>query len=234
MKILQQADCFFYIADNMDNWAIKIQAKKKIKMLDLVPKSSWLYFNDEDECNDPSHKHEHKHSHDKNDVDPHFWTDPLTVKKMLPNLLKKLNEFNPELSKVFKSGTEKFSKKLDELNNKVITKLSKYKGENIFLFHPSFLYFLKQYGLNYAGSIEPSPGKEPSTKSTMNLVKKIKSYKAKALYTEPQLPESPVKVIAEASELKIYKLDPLGGVKGREQYFEFIMYNTNIFVKSFE
>ena len=158
----------------------------------------------------------------------------MTVKSMLPNLLKKLNDLNPELSDVFKTGTEKFSKKLDELNIKVIIKISKYKGENIYLFHPSFLYYLKQYGLNYGGAIEASPGKEPSSKSTITLVNKIKKSKAKALYTEPQLPESPVKAIAEASGLKIFKLDPLGGVPGREHYYEYIMYNTNIFVKSFK
>ena len=66
MKILQKADCFFYIADNMDNWAKKIQAKKKVIMMDMVPKSKRLSLDNEAECTD--HDHNHKHSHKKSDI----------------------------------------------------------------------------------------------------------------------------------------------------------------------
>ena len=82
------------------------------------------------------------------------------------------------------------------------------------------------------GSIETSPGKEPSAEYTMELIKKIKKAKAKALFTEPQLPEGPAKTIAEAASLKLYVLDPIGGFEGRKNYFDLIKYNTDIFCKA--
>ena len=101
-------------------------------------------------------------------------------------------------------------------------------GKQVFLFHPSFLYLLKRYGLVYGGSIEPSAGKEPSPNSIVNLVKKIKESGVHAIFSEPQFPEAPAKAVAEAAHVNIFTLDPNGGIKGRETYSEIIMYNVRI------
>ncbi len=223
----QKADALFYVSEYLDGWASNLSTKKKYKLIDLLPKSYRLNF-ESDEHNDHDG---HKHS-TKKIIDPHFWTDPLAVKAIVPVILKKLISINPENDKIYRNNAKVFEKKLTELNLEIKTKMKRFEGEPIFLFHPSFRYYLKRYGLKYMGSIETSPGKEPSADYLMKLIQNIKSSKAKALFTEPQLPVAPVKTIAEAASLKLFVLDPLGGIEKRKTYFELIKYNTDILVKS--
>ncbi len=84
----------------------------------------------------------------------------------------------------------------------------------------------------YAGAIETSPGKEPTMKTTARIIKKIKASGTKALFTEPQLPKGPAKVIAEAANLKIFVLDPVGGDKGKKKYSDLILYNAKVFARA--
>jgi zinc transport system substrate-binding protein len=235
----EKADVLFYVSDYLDGWAANLNTKKKIKIIDLLQKKYQLPFSDEDE-----HQHGHNSHNDKNEkkakhkkssqqvIDPHFWTDPICVKSIVDTLTNILINISPEKEKQYKSNSKLFIAKLEDLHKEIAQKMKNFKGENIFLFHPSFRYFLKRYELTYAGSIEPSPGKEPSADFILKLVKKIKSQKAKALYTEPQLPVGPAKTIAEAASLKLYTLDPIGGVEGRKNYFDLMRYNTNTFIKS--
>lgn len=229
----EKADALFYISEYLDGWAANLSTRRKFRMIDMLPKSFQYAFDVEDHHEHDSHNEkDQKKNKSKEIIDPHFWTDPLAVKAIVPILVKKLISINPENEKVYKASASIFDKKLDSLHNEVNKKLKNFSGEPIFLFHPSMRYFLKRYGLKYMGSIETSPGKEPSAEYTMNLIKKIKRSKAKALFTEPQLPVGPAKTIAEAALLKLYVLDPLGGIEKRKSYIDLIKYNADIFVKA--
>ena len=229
----QKADALFFVSEYLDGWAANLSTKKKFKMIDLLPKSFQYPFEggDHHEHHSKTGKNESRHK-SKKVIDPHFWTDPLAVKAIVPIILKKLISVNPENEKIYKENASEFVKNLGILHSDLSAKMKSFAGEPVFLFHPSFRYFLKRYGLNYMGSIETSPGKEPSAEFTMKLIKKIKESKAKALFTEPQLPSGPAKTIAEAASLKLYVLDPIGGFEKRKKYFELMQYNSDIFVKA--
>ncbi|NLO19041.1 MAG: zinc ABC transporter substrate-binding protein [Ignavibacteria bacterium] len=220
---VQIAKCLFYVSPHLDSWAEKLPAKSFIRLIDFVPKENILYFN-ENHSTSENDKHEHHHG----DVDPHFWTDPLTVKAMLPKLVDTLSALDPENSSSYQINAAAFEKRLDLLHRQVEVLLKDIAGENVFLFHPSFLYMLKRYNLNYAGAIELSPGKEASPRYLANLIEKIKQSGAKAIFSEPQLPDKPAKAISEAAQLNIYTLDPNGGVEGRNSYWDLILYNARI------
>lgn len=224
----QGALALFYVAPELDGWAANLSCKNRIKIMDLIPKSYQYPFEGELSSEEKGSKH----NHDKDVIDPHFWTDPLTVKALLPGLTEVLSKLDPVNSKTYRANSNSFSNRLDELNKQIEQKMAGMKGQKIFLFHPSFRYFLRRYGLVYAGSIEPSPGKEPSVKYITDLINKIKKNKAKALFTEPQLPEKPARAIAEAAKLKLFVLDPIGGIVGRESYRDLILYNTEVFLNA--
>ena len=56
----------------------------------------------------------------------------------------------------------------------------------------------------------------------------------KAVFTEPQLPEAPVRVISEEAHLPVYVLDPLGGQPGRETYDEMVKYNAQTLAEALQ
>ncbi len=228
---VQAANCLFYVSPLLDEWAEKLPAKSFIRLIDLLPEENILYYDEE-------HSSEHIHSeeceHHSGDIDPHFWTDPLTVKSMLTKLVDTICALDPNNSKTYKENAANFEKQLDSLHIQVELMLKNVIGENIFLFHPSFRYMLKRYNLNYAGAIELSPGKEASPRYLADLIEKIKSSGTKAIFSEPQLPDKPAKVISEAADLNIFILDPNGGIDGRNSYRDLILYNARTLKQALE
>ena len=77
---VQAANCLFYVSPLLDEWAEKLPAKSFIRLIDLLPEENILYY---DEEHISGHIHSKECEHHSGDIDPHFWTDPLTVKAML-------------------------------------------------------------------------------------------------------------------------------------------------------
>ncbi len=213
MKKMENSEIIFYIEENFDKWAIKESYKNLTGIFRLLPESFVLRFSE-------------------NEVDPHFWTDPLAVKTIVPDLTQILIEKEPLKAEEYKENANKFMDKLSQLDRKINDILEPVKGCEVYLFHPSFNYMLKRYGLVYAGSIEESPGKEPSPKFISDLISRIKKSESKAIFSEPQLSENSIQAIAESSGLNIYILDPLGGIEDRKNYFNLMLYNAQVLQKA--
>jgi ABC-type Zn uptake system ZnuABC Zn-binding protein ZnuA len=147
----------------------------------------------------------------------------------LTAILIKLDKPN---EKSYRDNAKAFIARLELLNLQIQARTVQIRGKSVFLFHPSFRYFIKRYGLNYGGAIEIDPGVEPSARHTTELLNKIKKSGAKAIFTEPQLNPGPAKVIAESLGIKLAQLDPNGGVAGRNNYFDLMFYNINVLINS--
>jgi zinc transport system substrate-binding protein len=220
---LERAIALFYAGPSLDKeWTAKMPAAHRIEMLLLVPEDYLLPM--------IAHEHEHgKHKHRRHETstaDPHFWTDPLAVKAMLPALAEELSALDADGRTLYHENADRFATELDELHNRTAAILEPVRGRAVLLFHPSFQYLLKRYGLEVAGTIELFPGREPSPRALHDLIKKAKSLGIHAVFTEPQLSPRPAQVIAEAANLKLYELDPIGGIEGRRSYEEIILYNA--------
>ena len=226
------ATIFLYTSESLDAWTGNLITKKSIEVLNLVPNSSKL-----SNCETCAHHHHeaeanNTHQHKNEDFDPHFWTDPLTVKALLPNLVDTLAKLMPEYAQTFKTNADLFAKRLELLNKQIAQILNDKQGKSVFMFHPSFKYFINRYGLEYGGSIEVSPGKQPSPNYLKQLSDKIKATNTKAIFSEPQLSEISAKAVAENTGTILFVLDPLGGEKGRTKYSDLLLYNARILQKA--
>ena len=221
IKAVEKATGFFFAQKDLDGWALSFAQANRIEMFELVPE------------NLRREMVPHGHSHERSHVpDGHFWMSPLTVKAALPALVSELVRLDPSGAAVYEANAESFAAKLDALHDGVSEMLEPLVGEYLLLVHPSFLYFMADYGLELAGVVEPSPGKEPTPKSMLELIAAAKEHSVKAIFTEPQLPEAPVRALAEETGLPIYTLDPLGGVPGRTTYGELMLYNAEAIAKA--
>lgn len=222
IRKIERAAALFYVGPDLDKgWISKLPAKNKIEMLALFSDEKKIFMSG------------HGAHNTRKTVDPHFWTDPLLVKAMLDNIVVVLVAFAPENAEIYKKNAKAFAKALDHLNDEITTRIYPVKGQAILLFHPSFNYFIKRYDLHLAGIIEPAPGKEPSPKFIHQTLKKMHTVKAKALFSERQSSKNSVQVLAEAAGVKAYELDPIGGIPGRENYRDLLLYNVQTFVKAF-
>lgn len=224
-----QSKAIFYLSNEIDGWAVNIPDVAKIALFDLLPDSLKLQFETGHCGGDEAPEHDHYgHNHAHGAFDPHFWTDPLTVKAIVEPLRKKLSELDPDHAANYAANAANFSARLDLLHKQVTKILAPIRGSYVFLFHPSFNYMLKRYGLIFAGTIEDMPGKELSPQKLAVLIKKVQGSKTKSIFSEPQLPERPAKLIADEAGVSLFMLDPVGGVKGRNKYNDLILYNARV------
>jgi len=226
LKGIALAQAFFYGGPGLDGeWVQKLPIPVKISMLDLVPEAERLVMADGHEHPQEPGDAEEKDHLGEGVTDPHFWTDPLTVKAMVPRLVAELSRIDPEGKSIYVINGERFKKRLDQLDRELRVILQPLAGEPLLLFHPSFNYLFHRYNLQSAGVVVEAPGREPSPKYLMALVKRIKDENIRALFTEPQLARRPALVLAEAAGIPVYELDPIGGVPGRESYPGLLLHN---------
>ncbi|HRP01338.1 MAG TPA: metal ABC transporter substrate-binding protein [Candidatus Kapabacteria bacterium] len=222
---------FFSIADNLDGWSKNIKTKKHLQLINFLPDSLKLYFSEAHNHSHEGHNHDDGHTHN-NSLDPHFWFDPIAVKAILNPLSDTLSKLLPSHSASIKKNAELFAKRLDLIHKEVSSLTRNLVAKPLFLQHPSILYFAKRYNLEYMGSIEETPGKEPSPKYISEMVKEIKESQATAIFTEPQLNRKAAEIIAKEAGVLLFELDPVGGTNEIKNYSDLIIHNAKILVKA--
>ncbi|MCX8104783.1 MAG: metal ABC transporter substrate-binding protein [Ignavibacterium album] len=226
-KKIQDAKVFFYGAETLDGWAAEIDVKNKIELLKLIPEDFLLQI----EMNDEHSSELNEESHHHYGVDPHFWTDPLTVNSMLESLTQKLAEFYPDKKESFKRNAEAFSLKLIELDKKVKKQIEPVIHNKVFSAHPFYNYFFKRYGIKEVGSLEISPGQQITPKFLKNISEEINRKNVKAIFINKQHISKAAKVLAESVGIKTIELDPIGGTKSSETYEQIILSNLTTIVQ---
>jgi len=219
----QQSELFIYCDKNLDGWAAKLEAKNKIQLSDYLPDSLKLTITDPI-LENPNHSHNHNHTH----FDPHFWTDPVTVKAMIDNIVNLLIKHFPEKRIEFIENAEKFKDKLDELNSLVYQKTKLIENKNIFSSHPFYNYFFKRYEFKIVGFLEVSPGQVLSPKEMKEIMDLVKENNVKAIFTNKQHSDRTTKILAESLGIKYYDLDPMGGTDELYDYASIVNHNLKI------
>ncbi|MEI7640618.1 MAG: metal ABC transporter substrate-binding protein [bacterium] len=197
-----QADVFLQVGAGLEFWADKLveaSGNKKMVIVNFT-KGMKLIQNDSDG--------------DKNESgNPHIWLDPVRAAGMAKKICSGLVTADKKNKKYYQKNLEKFLKELNTLNKKTAAEVAKFKIKEFVEFHPAWPYFALRYGLKAAGVIEETPGREPSPKKVLALVKKIKQAGIKAIFAEPQISPKAAEVIAKEAGVKVLILDPLGKIK---------------------
>lgn len=223
MVKIKRSKGIFYISAEMDGWAAMDKSIKSFEMISFLPENQRLSL---------VHGHSHGKNHSSGNEDPHFWTDPLSVKAVLPGLTEALCSRDREGCSVYTVNAGNFAKKLTELDQKIKYSLRASEGKKFILYHPSFRYYFKRYGLIEAGTLEPVAGGEPSARHIGNIISTVKTKNVSAILQEPQFSSSMAKLVAGETGIPVITIDPTGGVSGRITYEELLMFNTQAFSRA--
>lgn len=236
---VQQSTGFFWIGPEFDSWAADFNCPCSIEIVPLLPAGMALDLAEHGDWYGAGESGSHGHTHAEHGehaeaariIDPHFACDPLLVRALLPALVSKLSELDPGGATAYAANAQSFATELSALHTEIEARMKACADQPVILLHPSFNYFIKRYGLNYAGVIEPYPGKEPSPKYLQGIVQLIREKQATAIFTETLLPAAPAEVIAEAAGVKVWALDPSCGNSGEQyaDYADWLRYNAAVF-----
>jgi len=205
MKDVAKATFYFAIGVEFENvWLNKFRnLNTNMQVIDLsegIQKLSISAHHDD--------HNEHKTAHEDKGDDPHIWTNPENVKIIALNIYETLMQADPDNKIYYKLNYEKFITEINQTDSKIKSILSgKEEGTKFMVFHPSWGYFAKAYGLKQL-PVELE-GKSPKPKEIINLIKEAKEEKISAIFTQPEFSDSIAKVMANELQIKVIKVSPL-------------------------
>jgi zinc transport system substrate-binding protein len=162
--------------------------------------------------------HEHDEVNDHNyhsdlvgnssiELDRHTWLGREPAKILASHIKNTLCALDRKNDDYYQVQYNSLIAMIDIEFDKLKITLAPLKGRSIFVYHPSFGYFLDEFGI-YQEAVETG-GKEPSVRELNNLITKIDEEKAVAIFVQTQFPTSAAKTLAAAAKLEVISLDPL-------------------------
>lgn len=142
-------------------------------------------------------------------LDPHIWLDPALVKVQAGHIRDGLSKADPAGAQEYAANAAAFMQELDRLDAEIRATLSVLPADRrtFLVFHPSWGYFARAYGLRQA-PIEIE-GKEPSPKDMERIIAIGRETGAKVIFVQPQFSEKSASVIAKQIGATVVRLDPL-------------------------
>jgi len=200
MVAITKADLYFAIDVEFEHvWLPKFtNSNTNLHIIDLSDGISKMHI---------SSAHEgHNHAHESDD--PHIWTTPENVKIIAQNIYTALVKEDSNSTSYFKNNLDTFLASIDHTDTQIKKILSTLKENRTFMvFHPSWGYFAKAYNLRQiAVEVE---GKSPKPRELVQLIKKAKAEKVKAIFTQPEFSDTSAKIIANELHIPVVKVSPM-------------------------
>jgi zinc transport system substrate-binding protein len=163
--------------------------------------------------------------HEHSGYDPHIWMSPKLMQEQAKTIAHSIVKLYPEYKKEITQNLDIVLEKLDSLDRYIRKTLSTKKSLNIFVSHPAYGYFCKEYGL-HEYSIEQE-GKDPSPKQLTELIKKAKKDNIHTIFSQNQYSIKGAEQVAKAIGANLVCLNPYS-----EQYFDAMRTIADAFAKS--
>ncbi|HEX9983233.1 MAG TPA: metal ABC transporter substrate-binding protein [Thermoanaerobaculia bacterium] len=164
---------------------------------------------------------------------PHYWTEPGNAIRIATQISQRLSQIRPNDGAYFAGRLQDFKVRMNEANKRWTAALAPYRGAKIVTYHRSWPNFVKRYGLDVIGYVEPKPGIPPSPSHTFALINQMKAEKVKVILVEPFFDLKTPSSIAERTGAKVVVLYP--SVEGRPEltdYFKLFDRNVAEIVKA--
>lgn len=164
---------------------------------------------------------------------PHYWLDPANAIRIAIQISRRLSQLRPKDAAYFAARLETFKQRMNEANKRWTAMLAPYRGSKIVTYHNSWPNFVRRYGLNVVGYVEPKPGVPPSPSHTFELINLMKDQKVKAILVEPYFDLKTPQSLAERTGAKLLVMYPSVGAKPElNDYFKLFDRNITELVKA--
>lgn len=145
---------------------------------------------------------------DNTALDPHIWLSPPLVKRMAKSILAALQEIDSAHAGVYEANCTRFISEIDTLDHQLRTMFGDRQGGVRFMvFHPSWGYFARTYGLEQV-PIEIE-GKDPKPAQLAALIAHAKEEGIRVVFVQPQFSTKNAEVIAREIGGRVAFADPL-------------------------
>ncbi|MFZ2490712.1 MAG: metal ABC transporter substrate-binding protein [Thermoanaerobaculia bacterium] len=158
---------------------------------------------------------------------PHYWLEPGNAIRIAIQISQRLSQIRPGDAPYFAARLQSFKVRMNDANKRWTAALAPYRGAKIVTYHRSWPNFVRRYGLNVVGYVEPKPGVPPSPSHTFELINLMKAQKVKVILVEPFFDLKTPSSIAERTGAKVLVMYPsVGGTPAVDDYFK--LFDRNV------
>ncbi len=160
---------------------------------------------------------------------PHYWLDPENGRRSARAIQARLAQLRPEDSAYFQQRFEDFSRRLAEAEKRWDQQMAPYRGTQVVSYHRSWPNFIKRFGLEVVGYVEPKPSIPPTPQHTLALINQMRRDNIKLILVEPYFDLKTPQSIARATGAEVLVLLPsVGGEKEVTDYFKLFDYDIGL------
>ncbi len=139
-------------------------------------------------------------------VDLHFWLSARQAQTQARTIAHTLMRKYPEHAKTYLTNLQAFEKELQELDHAIEIVLAPLKNRHIFVSHPAYGYFCRDYGLTQH-SVEVE-GKDPTPQQMTRLLQDGRTFGTRKIFIQTQYNNKGAKLVAETLNAELVTLDP--------------------------
>jgi len=139
--------------------------------------------------------------------DPHIWLSPPLVRQQARCIFEALVQIDPSQEDDYRRHYERFITALDELHADLKTLFVDRQAMPFMVFHPSWGYFARTYGLKQI-PIEIE-GKHPKPAHLKALIEYAVEKDIRVIFVQPQFSARSAEVVARAIDGRVVFADPL-------------------------
>jgi len=174
-----------------------------------------------------------KEAHHHASGNPHIWLDPVLAQEICGKIAAALIEVDPTHKELYTANLQKFLAELEDLHQEITRRTAAWTIKEYVCFHPAYAYFAQRYGLREVGVIEMAPGRGPTPKHLRKLIRDIRHFGIRVVFSEPQFSPRVAEVIAQEAGVKVLMLDPVGGRPPYgSDYIKLMKYNLDTMEKA--
>lgn len=160
---------------------------------------------------------------------PHYWLDPENGRRSARAIQARLAQLRPEDAAYFQQRFEDFSRRLAEAEKRWDQQMAPYRGTQVVSYHRSWPNFIKRFGLEVVGYVEPKPSIPPTPQHTLALINQMRRDNIKLILVEPYFDLKTPESIARATGAEVLVLLPsVGGEREVTDYFKLFDYNIGL------
>ncbi|MBT8399494.1 MAG: metal ABC transporter substrate-binding protein [Rhodothermia bacterium] len=199
-----------YASRNLDRWAARLAIVESLELLSLVPDSLRYYTDSAAE-----------------DVDPHFWLDPLALRAAVERLPSAICPILPEQCSRFTAAADSLAEELIHLDSTISDRLKQTPPSALVLATPFFGYFARRYDLEIAASLGRGGAVDSSPRQIANVVQRLEASRQPiaGVVTEANESQAASQMVADMLKTRVILIDPVGGSAGRQSYNDLMHYN---------
>lgn len=152
---------------------------------------------------------------------PHYWLEPGNAIRIAAQIAERLAQLRPEWRGELQKRLYDFKVKMNEANRRWTAILAPYRGAKIVTYHRSWSNFVRRYGLDVVGFVEPKPGVPPSPSHIFSLINLMKEEGVKVILVEPYFDLKTPEAIAQRAGAQVVVMYP--SVEGRPELTDYEM-----------